>query len=311
MPQYFFPIFPGILQIEPTNACNLKCLMCPRQTSKYPIGYMGLDLFKKIIDECSTVDSLIGQRVTIKLFFLGEPLLHPQYEEMLKYAHGKVGISVVTNGTLLKGGITRALLTYAGAVNVSMDGFYEDYNEVREGSKFNDVAENVRTLCRLKKEMGSGTHISIVTIIPDSDQDASAYLAELLWFWKDYDLIISPLHRQRHEGTFWLGKQPSYPQLVERTIPCRDGLSSLVIRWDGAITHCCGDVNGKVKLGDANADSLLDTWASAALNEIRSNILALKYGSLSLCRDCTVEPITKPRNLILPLIFKDKICPVS
>ena len=40
------------LMVEPTNHCNLKCVMCPQAGKlKRPKGYMAFSLFEKILDE--------------------------------------------------------------------------------------------------------------------------------------------------------------------------------------------------------------------------------------------------------------------
>ena len=44
---------PQVLQIEPTNNCNLDCVCCSRRTMKRNEGYMDFKLFQKIIDEAS------------------------------------------------------------------------------------------------------------------------------------------------------------------------------------------------------------------------------------------------------------------
>ena len=80
----------GVLQIEPTDFCNLTCPMCHPQQGFRPNlhgdllkGYMDTDLFRNIIDgiEASDVcfDHLIFQ-------WLGDPSLHPELFDMLGYA---------------------------------------------------------------------------------------------------------------------------------------------------------------------------------------------------------------------------------
>ena len=45
--------FPLVLNIEPTNACNLRCICCPRDKAVLRQGtnYLSVELFRKIIDE--------------------------------------------------------------------------------------------------------------------------------------------------------------------------------------------------------------------------------------------------------------------
>ncbi len=80
----------GVLQIEPTDFCNLTCPMCHPQQGFRPNlhgdllkGYMDMGLYRKIIDGIArgraTFDHLIFQ-------WLGDPSLHPELFEMLDYA---------------------------------------------------------------------------------------------------------------------------------------------------------------------------------------------------------------------------------
>ena len=50
MPAFSENILPAIYFIEPTNACNLSCIMCPnaKLSNKY---FMDFDLFRKIVDD--------------------------------------------------------------------------------------------------------------------------------------------------------------------------------------------------------------------------------------------------------------------
>ncbi|MCK4825545.1 hypothetical protein KA005_57890, partial [bacterium] len=77
--------FPFIVLVEVTNDCMLGCIMCPRSESKKNIGYRRFDLFKKIVDECSSRRSL----GCLTFSGMGEPSLHPQLIEMSKFPKSK------------------------------------------------------------------------------------------------------------------------------------------------------------------------------------------------------------------------------
>jgi molybdenum cofactor biosynthesis enzyme MoaA len=109
----------GVLQIEPTDFCNLTCPMCHPQQGFRPNlhgdllkGYMDTALFRRIIDgiERSDVcfDHLIFQ-------WLGDPSLHPELFEMLRYARSKVSdrfdyFRIDTNAILLTPDRTEQLI---------------------------------------------------------------------------------------------------------------------------------------------------------------------------------------------------------
>jgi len=45
--------FPFMVALEVTTDCTLDCIMCPRYGRNIDPGFMSLDLFQKIIDECA------------------------------------------------------------------------------------------------------------------------------------------------------------------------------------------------------------------------------------------------------------------
>jgi len=65
--------FPLLLDIELTNFCNLRCLMCPtgRGVATRPKGFMSAELFEKIIREARVYGT------AIRFVRWGEPLYHP------------------------------------------------------------------------------------------------------------------------------------------------------------------------------------------------------------------------------------------
>ncbi|MFH1836772.1 MAG: radical SAM/SPASM domain-containing protein [Candidatus Omnitrophota bacterium] len=80
--------------IEITNVCNADCKFCPK-TSRVP-EFMGLELFKKILDEVKEYSEYLYFHV------MGEPLLHPEIGAFLDLC-GEKGfkVNITTNGTLI------------------------------------------------------------------------------------------------------------------------------------------------------------------------------------------------------------------
>ena len=83
--------FPFVVDIELTNFCNLKCIMCNQVYMKREKGFMEEELFKKIVDEC------IENKAGIRLIGLGEPFLHKKIIDFVKYVKNKKGNLNITN----------------------------------------------------------------------------------------------------------------------------------------------------------------------------------------------------------------------
>lgn len=97
---------PYILWIEPTNHCNLACIMCTNaETPKVMRGYMDIELFRKIIDEAHRFI------FDINLFLGGESLLHKDIIPMIAYARSKdIKVCLHTNATKLNSKMSRDIL---------------------------------------------------------------------------------------------------------------------------------------------------------------------------------------------------------
>ena len=147
--------FPMRLNIEPTNYCNLSCSMCPRELNR-PFGYMDINLFKKIIDE----SVLYGKRLIITINKDGEPLLHPELPQMIKYAKDKDAahkINFYSNGILLSEAKSIELIKSGlDTIHISIDAFSnETYKKIKNIQKLEVVEENVKRLVELKKKLRS------------------------------------------------------------------------------------------------------------------------------------------------------------
>jgi len=99
----------GVLQIEPTDRCNLSCTMCTphhlrqEQIHGIPKGVMDLALYRRIVDGLVADDARFDH---IIFQWLGDPSLHPQLEDMVAYAQDHLGdrvgyLRVDTNAILL------------------------------------------------------------------------------------------------------------------------------------------------------------------------------------------------------------------
>ena len=165
------PDFPPKIQVEITNRCNLKCVMCTRNQMTRPVADLPVEYLKRIADECC-VEPGSG----LMLFFLGEPLLHPRLEEMVAYLNAvkdsspvRMGFALQTNGMLLTRQRARALIE-AGlrVVYISVDGLEGDLERIRPGARYPIVERNILDLVALRQELGcTDMHVCISKLCDD------------------------------------------------------------------------------------------------------------------------------------------------
>jgi radical SAM protein with 4Fe4S-binding SPASM domain len=146
---------PEFVQIEPVGQCNLKCRMCPvvyREEGVRP-AFMSLDTFKALVDQFPTVRELHLQG-------LGEPLLHPRFFDMVRYAAAR-GIAVSTNTNMTAMSERRAeecVTSGLARMHVSLDAAEaEAYEFIRQGARFHRVLGNLRSVIAAKKRLAAAS----------------------------------------------------------------------------------------------------------------------------------------------------------
>lgn len=143
-------------QIEPVGQCNLRCRMCPIQfredgTPNGPLAFMAYETFCRLLDELSGL-------ATLHLQGMGEPLMHPRFFDMVRYATQR-GIRVSTNTNLTLLSARRARLCIESGLtelHASLDGASaETYERIRVRARFSRAKRHLEDLLRIRREMQS------------------------------------------------------------------------------------------------------------------------------------------------------------
>jgi MoaA/NifB/PqqE/SkfB family radical SAM enzyme len=249
--------FPTRLHIESTNICNLDCLFCPYGRQQRQKGYMGLDLFQKIIEECK------GHDVRLWLHFLGEPLLNRDLPAMVAFAkaHGLPQVGFSTNGffltqelgeTKIRAGLDR--------LECSMDGVDPpSYQRLRRSREFHRVVANLQNFLRLRNELGSEQ--PVVTIQFMKTPETVAFLPQARAFWapmlKPRDFLMTI------EDISFAGEMRGC------TITVNDSLQMVVELCGRAVERRCGDMRQRLRrdTGHENVreQSLTAIWHSRVM----------------------------------------------
>ena len=79
--------------VEITNMCNLNCDFCIKNSRKQE--NISIDNFKIVLDK------LKGSTDYLYLHVLGEPLMHPNINELINIASDNFKINITTNGYLI------------------------------------------------------------------------------------------------------------------------------------------------------------------------------------------------------------------
>lgn len=269
--------------IEITNICNLACSFCPQREQNKPNIVMTAADFEKILQQ---VKPLVKE---IYLHVMGEPLTHPQLEEILGLCE-RYGVTanLTTNGRLLQK--QKAILLQAKAlrtVNISLHSFegvqegLDAYLEqvlafVQEGLQASDSHATFKLRVW---NLDANPHILKRLEQAFSLEEGSLQLQGMT---KEGFRLARRVFLSQAEQFIWPGLQePVY----EGEAFCLGLSRQFAILADGRVVPCCLDGEGIVCLGNALEENLEDVLNSPRANAIRQGFRQGKAVE-ELCKRC-------------------------
>lgn len=289
---------PFNVSIEPTTHCNLGCPECPSGLKSFtrPTGNLEYDFYKRMVDE-------IGEKlVYLYFYFQGEPYMHPQFLELVKYAATKKIYTVTsTNAHFLterkaretvESGLDRILISIDGTTQ-------QTYEQYRVGGSLEKVIEGTKNLVRMRKELKSKTpHIIFQFLVVKPNQHQVAEVKKLakelgvdevklktaqVYDFKDGNELIPTIDRysrykRQNDGTYKIKNE-----LLNH---CWKLWHSCVITWDGKIVPCCFDKDAQHQLGDLHSKSFSTIWQSGLYQSFRSRVLKSR-AEIDICTNCS------------------------
>lgn len=274
--------FPTYLLVELVSACNLRCPMCFQSdksfTKKPFMGIMSIDLAKNILDQAD--DAKIG---AVTFASRGEPMMHPKFNEILRYASSKKNIfelKVNTNGTYLNEKNSRAIFESNVDVIVISADHYEKklYEKFRLNAKFEDVVERVKNFYNLRK-----TYSNCKTEIRVSGVNVSKNIDKQKFndFWIKYADNVSlgdPIERWDTYNNKKADIKSSCAKLWDR----------MYVWYDGKINPCDEDYKSFLSYGNLKIHTIKEVWKSTALKKLRDLHLSGKRNKIIPCDRCGV-----------------------
>lgn len=261
--------------IEITDVCNLSCSFCH--------GTKREKAFLSPADFRIFAEKIRPHTEYLYLHVLGEPLLHPQLDEILSVCDAlQYKVTVVTNGLLLKEKadvlvshdclykVSVSLHAYeANALKISLDEYLDGILHFADRRKdgtllvfklWNEGGENKRNeeiLSRLRARF------------PLYEETRGGYKL-------DQRVFLDLAHR-----FVW-------PDLREREIPprfCMALRDQIAVLCDGTAVPCCLDAEGEMALGSLYTDSVSDILSSGRAQNIVKGFSVGKPVE-NLCKHC-------------------------
>jgi len=250
------PLF-SLIEFNLTGLCTRTCTFCPRHDPRlFPNvnEHMTLGLFKKIAQELGRVDYS-----GLLLFSgFGEPLLHPQVEEVLRLAREhcpQARLELVSNGDPVDAERLTALVG-AGLDTIIISMYDGSYQE----EKFSAMRR-------------------------EADLSQEQVVLRVRWLPVEENFGIILTNR---------GGLAEIPQAGVKALDrplrhlCYYPFQMMMIDWDGSALLCTHDWGRKLIVGDLNHQSLMKLWTSDALRQVRLE-LAQGRRSQGPCRVCDAD----------------------
>jgi len=289
---------PVIYNIETTNACNMKCKMCPRTTMMTRrIETIDRDIFLKIIDQIEPhpeekwtqwenfVQKEYGitkEGMSENHFFLyviprvlqlhgyGDPLLDknmPEYIGMLTargipsyFSCNPSNINIDKTIQMFENG-----LSYIKYSIESTDD--SRHKEIRgQVSNFTAGCRKILQLLELKAKRNCRTTI-VITMLDLNRRRQKEEFESLRELFNGLDVYIY----LKSEDQQWYRKDYHGTCSIHWSEFCKHPWMSMTIKSNGEAVMCMEDFNNEIVLGDARNESLYDIWNGEKYRKFRQN----------------------------------------
>ncbi len=308
---------PVVYNIETTNACNMRCEMCPRTTMMTrKVERIENVTFERIIDELRPYSAeewaewqdfvennyavdrnemsennyfLHVIPKVIQLHGYGDPLLDTEMPNRIKqlterglasyFSCNPANIDVERNIEMFGNG-----LGYIKYSLESVDDFL--HKKIRgDASNFEASYQKILKMLEAKKKHKLETTI-VITMLDLKREDQEEEFKKLRKAFSGLDVYIylksqdQQWYQEKYEGT----------KSIHWTEFCQFPWSSMTIKSNGEAAMCVEDFNNEIILGDTRTESLYDIWNGTKYDQFRHDQFNLKKG-IKCTRQCDMKLI--------------------
>lgn len=283
------PAYPTVVKIDISPLCNLGCTVCVHARTngneravaaqERRTHLMPLDRYRRIVGE------IAGRSTGVSLYWLGDPILHPDLDAMCRIARDAgLMVHVSTHLSLKLSDERLARLARSGLTHLSVcvDGLrQETYEKTRVGGRIDLVLDNLERLCRFKRENGiADLHVEIQYIkyqhnLSELDEAIERFKAlgvdqvSTFWGslhnWADFEKV----------QVFGAKKRTLIPR-------CHWPYYSMLIKFNGDVLPCCvyrrsqeyaTSLPDSRAIGNVFESSVWKVWNSEAYRRTRAAVV--------------------------------------
>ncbi len=296
---------PVLYNIETTNACNMRCEMCPRTTLMVrDIEALDTPTFTRIAEQLKPFSDEQWERWQLFVeknyrvprgdmsenhFFLhvipkvvvlhgyGDPLLDKYMQErvgMLSeraipsyFSCNPANINIDRTMEIFSSGL--------GYIKFSIESVDDlRHKEVRGAkSDFTGSYRNILKLLDLKAKRGLKTTV-VITMLDLNKESQGDEFEKLKEAFKGMDVYVY----LKSQDQKWYKGNEEKTESIHWTEFCQFPWSSMTVKSNGEVVMCVEDYNNEIILGDAGKESLYDIWNGERYKKFRADHFDLTPG---------------------------------
>ncbi|MBM15171.1 MAG: hypothetical protein CMH75_03650 [Nitrospina sp.] len=290
---------PKVFNIETTNYCNMKCIMCPR-TELMTRKNIWIDdsIFQKVVEQIEPhsnqdlekfwdfIENEYGLsenepsentfyfRVVSRCVILhgyGEPLLDKKIVERIKVCADR-GIPTYFSCVPANLTIERAKEVMDAGLTVfkfSIDALDDEWQKRIRGSQNNFDASyrTILDIIDLKKKQGYKTLLVPTMIALSEDATSRQMHSKFMELWENKDVFAYV----KSQDNRWLLEEDEEMENRSHYEPqyCEYPFTSITVMADGSVVPCTQDYDTEMALGNVNEGKLEEIWNSEPYKNFR------------------------------------------
>ncbi len=275
------PPVPRSVKIELTARCDFKCFFCASQSRLRKKADMDWLLYRRLVREMRD----LGVE-ELGMFYLGESFLCDWLPEAIEFAKKECGypyVFLTTNGRLATPERVEACMR-AGLDSLKFSFNFSDAAQFHDvtGVKLSDYPKVVANLKaaravrdRVEADTGHRCGLYASSIQYDGRQQLrmAQAVAGILSFVDEHYWL--PLYGQAGltsgaRGTKPAAGNPGRLGAMRKPLPCWSIFTEGHVTYDGRLSACCFDHDGRFSMGDLRRDLFMDAWHSPQFRRLRA-----------------------------------------
>lgn len=286
---------PPIIQVEPTNICNLKCPLCPTGSFslKRAKGFMSFRTFQRILDELGDI------LVAVYLFCFGEPFMNSELLLMIKACTDRNIVTLTSsNGhyiqthddalKVIDSGLTTLLIAVDGSTQ-------EIYQAYRKGGDIEKVKRCIANVENAKASRGSVFPYTVIrSVVTRQNKNDLPTLAKLaaelgvnMFSYKSLGCLINVGEFREYEPYDSEVRRFEYAgstRIARGRITCPFVFRQPIVFWDGTVVGCEYDHDMEMTLGRIGDKNFTEIWNSQNALQLRHSIIKGSQRPLFCCQ---------------------------